>query len=63
LKRVLFRPAAVKDFEALQKRDRDLVAETIERFARTGQGDVKKLKGKQGENAFAGRGLAHPVSL
>lgn len=43
-KRVLFRPAAVKDLEKLQGRDRDLVEDAIERFASTGIGDVKKLK-------------------
>jgi len=47
LKRVLFRPAAVKDLERLEERDRDLVEEAIERFAETGQGDVKKLKGME----------------
>lgn len=47
MKRVLFRPAAVKDLERLEERDRDLVEEAIERFAETGQGDVKKLKGME----------------
>lgn len=45
MKRVLFRPEAAKDLERLQDRDRDLVEEVIERFARTGVGDVKRLVG------------------
>ena len=45
MKRVLFRPEAVKDLERLQDRERDLVEETIERFARTGAGNVKRLVG------------------
>jgi len=45
VKRVLFRPEAAKDLERLQDRDRDLVEEVIERFARTGVGDVKRLVG------------------
>jgi mRNA-degrading endonuclease RelE of RelBE toxin-antitoxin system len=40
VKRVLFRPAAVKDLERLESRDRDLVEGAIERFAQTGQGDL-----------------------
>ena len=47
MKRILFRPAAVKDLERLEQRDRDLVEDAIERFAKTGQGDVKKLKGAE----------------
>jgi mRNA-degrading endonuclease RelE of RelBE toxin-antitoxin system len=47
VKRVLFRPAAVKDLEDLQARDRDLVEAAIERFARTGQGSVKMLAGTE----------------
>jgi len=45
VKKVLFRPAAVKDLESLQDRDRDLVETAIERFAQTGAGDVKMLAG------------------
>jgi mRNA interferase RelE/StbE len=47
VKRIYFRPAALKDLEALEDRDRELVEDTIERFAKTGQGDVKKLKGRE----------------
>ena len=46
MKRVLFRPAAVKEIERLESRDRDLVEGAIERFAKTGQGDVKMLRGQ-----------------
>ena len=45
MKRVFFRPSAVKDLERLPSRDRDLVEDAIERFAAAGHGDVKKLKG------------------
>jgi mRNA interferase RelE/StbE len=48
VKRILFRPAAVKDLERLEERDRELVSGAIERFVKTGQGDVKKLKGREG---------------
>jgi mRNA interferase RelE/StbE len=47
VKRVLLRPAAVKDLEALETGDRALVEAAIDRFAETGQGDVKKLVGKE----------------
>ena len=47
MKRILFRPAAAKDLERLEQRDRDLVEDTIELFAKTGHGDVKKLKGSE----------------
>ena len=45
MKRVLFRPQAVKDLERLEKRDRDLVEEALDRFAASGVGDVKMLSG------------------
>ena len=51
MKTVLFRPAAVKELEALQDRDRDLVETTIERFARSGTGDVKMLAVENGRCA------------
>jgi len=43
VKQVLMRPSAAREFEALSARDRDLVDATIDRFARTGEGDVKML--------------------
>ena len=43
MKRVLFRPRAVKDLEGLEPRGRELVEEAIEKLARIGHGDVKKL--------------------
>ena len=46
MKRVLFRPQAVKELEHLESRDRELVEQTIERFAETGAGDVKMLAGQ-----------------
>jgi mRNA-degrading endonuclease RelE of RelBE toxin-antitoxin system len=47
MKRVLFRPLAARDLEQLQNRDRDRVEDAIERFARTGLGDVKMLAGEE----------------
>jgi mRNA-degrading endonuclease RelE of RelBE toxin-antitoxin system len=47
MKRVLFRPQAVRDLESLQDRDRALVEEAIDRFAKTGAGDVKLLAGAE----------------
>jgi mRNA-degrading endonuclease RelE of RelBE toxin-antitoxin system len=47
VKRVLFRPQAVRDLGELRGRDRDLVEDTIERFATTGTGDVKLLAGRE----------------
>ena len=47
MKRVLFRPAAAKELERLEDRDRDLVEAVIGRFASTGQGDVKMLRGAE----------------
>jgi mRNA-degrading endonuclease RelE of RelBE toxin-antitoxin system len=43
MKRVVFRPQAAKDLERLPDRTRDQVEEAIERFAQTGNGDVKML--------------------
>lgn len=45
MKRILFRPQAAKDLERLEDRQRDLVEEAIEKFARSGLGDVKMLSG------------------
>ncbi|MEQ1946307.1 MAG: type II toxin-antitoxin system RelE/ParE family toxin [Bryobacteraceae bacterium] len=47
MKRVFFRPQAVRDLEALPTRDRDLVEDTLSRFAETGIGDVKLLAGRE----------------
>jgi len=46
MKRILFRPQAVRDLERLPNRDRDQVEEAIERFAQTGFGDIKMLVGE-----------------
>ena len=46
MKRVLFRPQAARDLERLPDRSRDRVEEAIERFAQTGNGDVKMLAGE-----------------
>jgi mRNA interferase RelE/StbE len=46
MKRVLFRPQAARDLEPLPDSSRDQVEEAIERFAQTGDGDVKMLAGE-----------------
>ena len=46
MKRALFRPQAGRDLEGLPNRDRDQLEEAIERFAETGSGDVKMLRGE-----------------
>jgi mRNA interferase RelE/StbE len=46
MKRVVFRPQAVRDLEKLEDKDRRLVEEAIARFAETGVGDVKMLAGE-----------------
>jgi mRNA interferase RelE/StbE len=45
MKRILFRPQAVRELEKLEKRDRSLVEDAIARFAATGTGDIKMLAG------------------
>jgi hypothetical protein len=64
MKRVLFRPQAVRDLERLPNDDRDQVEDAIERFVQTGSGDVKMLTGEgrqlrlRGDNSDPG--LAAP---
>ena len=41
--------AAIKDLGRLDKKTATRVDQAIQRFADTGQGDVKRLKGQQGE--------------
>jgi mRNA-degrading endonuclease RelE of RelBE toxin-antitoxin system len=45
MKRVFFRPQAVRELQRLGKRDRELIEQAIERFAEKGIGDVKMLAG------------------
>ena len=47
MKRVFFRPQAIRELQRLERRDRELVAQAIERFAETGVGDVKMLAGAE----------------
>jgi mRNA-degrading endonuclease RelE of RelBE toxin-antitoxin system len=47
MKRVFFRPQAVKDLERLAIRDRALIEDAIDRFASTGVGDVELLAGNE----------------
>ena len=47
MKRVFFRPQAVRELQRLEKRDRELIEQAIERFAEKGIGDVKMLAGAE----------------
>lgn len=47
MKRVFFRPQAIRELQRLEKRDRELVEQAIERFAEKGVGDVKLLAGAE----------------
>ena len=46
---VQFLPAALRDFDGLDRITRRRVAAALERFAATGRGDVKRLQGRSGE--------------
>ena len=43
--RIRWMPRAIRDMKRLPDRDRRKVIEAVERFARTNEGDVKKLTG------------------
>ena len=47
MKRVFFRPQAMRELQRLEKRDRELIEQAIERFAEKGIGDVKMLAGAE----------------
>ena len=49
IRRVVFRPAAVRDFERLDRTVQIRIDAALTRYATTGHGDVKALKGRQGE--------------
>ena len=40
-----WKPRAIKDLKRLSSRDRDRVVEAVERYARSSEGDVQKLRG------------------
>jgi len=46
---VQFLPAALRDFDGLDRVTQLRVTSALERFAATGHGDVKKLRGRPGD--------------
>jgi mRNA-degrading endonuclease RelE of RelBE toxin-antitoxin system len=42
---IRWRSRAIKDLERLPKRDRARIVEAVERYARSSEGDVQKLRG------------------
>jgi mRNA interferase RelE/StbE len=46
MRRVEFLPAALRDFDALDRVTQGRVIAALERFAATGHGDVKRLQGR-----------------
>jgi len=48
-RQLLFRPAAVRDLENLDRSVQARIDAALSRFAATGHGDVKSLKGRPGE--------------
>jgi mRNA interferase RelE/StbE len=48
-RQIVFRPAAVRDFENLDRVVQARIDAALSRFAATGHGDVKALKGRPGE--------------
>ncbi|PWU12116.1 MAG: plasmid stabilization protein [Terriglobia bacterium] len=49
MRRVVFRPAAIRDFQRLDKIVQLRIDAGLTRYATTGHGDVKALKGRAGE--------------
>ena len=47
MRKVQFLPAAIRDFGALDHINQQRIVAALERFAATGHGNVKKLKGRQ----------------
>ncbi len=48
-RRVVFRPAAVRDFQRLDRAIQLRIDASLTRYATTGHGDVKALKDRDGE--------------
>ena len=49
MRTVQFRPAAIRDFDGLDRVTQERITGALERFAATGHGDVKKLQGRIGQ--------------
>ena len=52
IRRVTFRPAAIRDFQRLDRVVQLRIDAVLTRYATTGHGDVKALKGRNGEFRF-----------
>jgi mRNA interferase RelE/StbE len=49
MRTVQFLPAALRDFDGLDRITQGRVASALERLGATGHGDVKRLRGRAGE--------------
>ena len=49
IRRVVFRPAALRDLERLDRTLQARIIAALMRYATTGHGDVKSLRDRQGE--------------
>jgi mRNA interferase RelE/StbE len=50
IRRVAFLPAAERDFGRLDRITQERIASVLERYAESGHGDVKRLKGRAGQH-------------
>jgi mRNA interferase RelE/StbE len=54
MRTIIFTTAAAKDFDALPAPARSAVSRALNRYAMTGEGDVKKLKDRMGHRLRIG---------
>ena len=50
IRRVEFLPAAERDFARLDRTNQERIVAALERYAVSGHGDVKRLKGREGQH-------------
>jgi mRNA interferase RelE/StbE len=55
MKTIVLTPAAARDLDALPVPERRQVSDALIRYAMTGRGDVKQLKGREGYRLRVGR--------
>jgi mRNA interferase RelE/StbE len=55
VKTIVFSPRAVDQLDELSQKAREQVTDTLNRYAMTGEGDVKKLSGREGYRLRAER--------
>ena len=48
MKTIILSPAAAKDLDGLPPEPRRLISAALDRYALSGQGDIKKLSGREG---------------